>query len=456
MSRITRSVTPGLLLGAVVGILAVASVGSAQQSTSPSAQSPAPPTTPSPAPPSGAARDGAQPPLPFAPDWGMLAGFDVFSRKGCGKCHAIRGVGGGVGPDLGRLEGAKGYFDLAAAMWNHLPRMGARMRETRTDRPQLTAREVNDLIAFLFTAQYWDELGDPKAGETLFSAKGCASCHSLGGRGGNVGPSLDPLKRANSPVLVATGMWNHGPRMAEVMKERGIARPTFTGKEMIDLIAYVVAASRDTSTETAQVVPGTPERGEKIFQERHCATCHTVGGKGGKVGPELGRAGHHESLTSFTARMWNHGPAMWIKMKERGLEVPRLSGQDMADILAYLYVSHYFDRTASASRGQQLVQDKGCLRCHSVRGKGGKAAADFATSTVVKSAAGVVAGMWNHSGLMEASAQRQEVAWPTLSAIELADVTAYVTSLGGKSRPATKGTPGTGTSGSSKRKSDNR
>jgi mono/diheme cytochrome c family protein len=363
----------------------------------------------------------------------MLAGFDVFARKGCGRCHAVRGVGGGSGPDLGRLEGAKGYFDLAAAMWNHLPRMGARMREARIERPQLSPREVNDLIAFLFTAQYWDELGDPKAGEQVFRAKGCAGCHALGGTGGSVGPSLDPLKRVNSPVLVAAGMWNHGPRMADVMKERGIPRPTFAGKEMVDLIAYVVAASKETSTQTVQVVPGTPERGEKIFAERHCAACHAVAGKGGTVGPDLGRSGQHVSLTSFAARMWNHGPAMWAKMKERRVEVPRLSGQDMADILAYLYVSRYFDRAldaAATARGQRFVRDKGCLGCHAVRGQGAKAAADFATSSAVRSPAGVVAGMWNHSGLMEASTERQAVAWPTLSPLEFADVTAYLTSLG--------------------------
>jgi mono/diheme cytochrome c family protein len=396
--------------------------------------------------PQPSAQPPVAPPSPFAPDWGMLAGFDVFARKGCGKCHAVRGVGAGPGPDLGRLEGPRGYFDLAAAMWNHLPRMGEQMRQARIERPRLTVREVNDLLAFLFTAQYLDELGDPKIGETLFRTKGCETCHAVGGKGGAVGPSLDPLKRANSPVLVAAGLWNHGPAMAAVMKERGVQYPAFSGKEMVDLITYIVAASRDTSTETMQVVPGTPERGEKIFAERHCAACHAVGGKGGTIGPELGR-GQHMSLTRFASRMWNHGPPMWARMQERGLDVPRLTGQDMADILAYLYVSHYFDRHASPERGQKLVQDKGCLACHSIGGKGGTAAADFATSTVVASPGGVVAGMWNHSVLMEAAAQRQQVPWPVLSAIELADVTAYLTSLGtaAPAKPAPAPGPRTGT-----------
>jgi mono/diheme cytochrome c family protein len=130
---------------------------------------------------------------------------------------------------------------------------------------------------------------------------------------------------------------------------------------------------------------------------------------------------------------------MWVKMRERGIEVPKLAGQDMADILSYLYVSHYFEQTASRARGQKLVQDRGCTACHSVRGKGGKLAADFATSTVVGSPASLIAGMWNHAVYMEAKAQTQNIAWPALKGQELADIAAYLNSLskagGTKSQP---------------------
>ena len=371
-----------------------------------------------------------QPPLPFAPDWALLAGWDVYAKKGCGQCHGVRSSSEGrKAPDLARIPSGTGFFELGAAMWNHLPVMGAKMRETGIERPTLTPLEVSNVLAFIFTAQYGDEQGNPKTGERLFAAKGCVQCLSVGGKGGSVGPALDALKRSNSPVLVAARMWNHGPRMAEVMQAKGVERPTFKGNELVDVIAYVTTTAKDPGGDSAQVVPGTPERGEKLFRDKQCAACHTIGGKGGRVGPELGRA-HHVSLTQFASLMWNHGPAMWARMKERHIEPPQLTGQEMADIVAYLYTTHYFDPAAgNSSRGQQVLQSKGCLNCHSIRGKGGKVSADLSTSTVVGSPSSLIAAMWNHSRQMEDQAQKRGIKLPTLKGQELADLSAYLQAL---------------------------
>ena len=368
-------------------------------------------------------------PGPFAPDWAMLAGWNVYTEKGCGRCHAVRGVGGSGGPDLARMQGAMSFFDIGAAMWNHLPKMGERMKATGTERPRLTPLEVSNVIAFIYTARYFDEAGDVKRGEALFGSKACASCHRVGGRGGATGPALDAWKRANSPVLMAAAMWNHGPRMADELKQAGTPRPTLTGRELLDIIAYVGSAADATPGDTRQVVPGTPERGRALFAEKQCARCHAVGGKGPKVGPDLGRAGHHVSLTDFASRMWNHAPAMTAKMQQIKIDVPELSGQQMADIVAYLFSSRYFERTGSARRGEALVQSKGCLGCHAVGGKGGTVGGDFARSAIVGAPDRLIAGMWNHGALMEGKATARAIAWPELTGAELADVAAYFATL---------------------------
>lgn len=370
-----------------------------------------------------------QTPAPFAPDWGMLAGWNVYADKGCGRCHAVRGVGGSGGPDLGRMQSGTSFFDIGAAMWNHLPKMGERMRATGVERPRLTPLEASNVIAFIYTAQYFDEAGDAGRGQALFTAKACVTCHRVGGQGGVTGPALDPWKRANSPVLMAAAMWNHAPRMAEEFKEANTKRPTLSGKELLDIIAYVGSAAEATPGDTQQVVPGTPERGRTLFAEKKCASCHAVGGKGPRVGPDLGRQGHHVSLTEFASRMWNHAPAMTARMRAMKIEVPQLSGQQMADIVAYLFTSRYFERAGSARRGEALVQSKGCLGCHAVAGKGATVGGDFARSTLVGSPDSLVAGMWNHGATMEAQASKRQVAWPELKGSELSDIAAYLATL---------------------------
>ena len=108
MTRVTRCIPGGL--AAIILLVAVALPAA-------DAQAPAPPTP------------------PFAPAWGMMAGWDVFAKKGCGGCHALRGFGPQTGPDLGRITSGIGFFDIGAAMWNHLPRMGEQMRAARIRSP---------------------------------------------------------------------------------------------------------------------------------------------------------------------------------------------------------------------------------------------------------------------------------------------------------------------------------
>jgi mono/diheme cytochrome c family protein len=368
-----------------------------------------------------ATRAQEKPEQPFAPTWVNLAGGRVFTEKGCALCHAIRGAGGLAGPDLSRIE-RKSFFDLGAAMSNHL-------RGVNIPKPTLSPDETASLISFLFTLQYQDVPGEPKVGEQLFTSKGCVQCHEVGGKGGRRGPGLDFLKSANSPVLVAAALWNHGPEMGEKLAASGVARPTFDGRELADIIAYIVTAARDTGGAAERVVPGVPERGQRLFASKQCIVCHSVAGtgaKGGRVGPELGRR-HHVSLTEFAALMWNHAPTMWARMEQRGIQVPRLKGQEMADIVAYLYVSHYFEEAGRPERGRAVLESKGCLDCHAAGGRGGKVGADLATYRAARSSAALVASLWNHPRYL--MTRRQEVPWPVLSGEELANVSAYLATL---------------------------
>jgi len=71
----------------------------------------------------------------FSPTQDPLAGSRVFGTKGCVKCHSINGVGGTVGPDLGRIPRPRSFYDLATGLWNHAPRMAGRMAQLGIPRP---------------------------------------------------------------------------------------------------------------------------------------------------------------------------------------------------------------------------------------------------------------------------------------------------------------------------------
>jgi mono/diheme cytochrome c family protein len=365
----------------------------------------------------------------FAPAQDPLAGSRVFGEKGCVRCHAVNGAGGTVGPDLGRLPRPRSFFELGAGMWNHLPRMAERMRQLGIPRPHLDARESGDLIAFLFTVNYFDPPGLTAAGRRLFVGKKCVVCHQVGDVGGVVGPNLDFLKQYASPIFVAAALWNHGPAMAEVMQAKKIERPTFKDTELVDLIAYIRSASPLPVAGPLYVLPGRAEQGHRLFVEKRCSDCHGVAGRGATAGPDLAERGVHQSLTQFAAAMWNKAPTMLAAMRARGIAIPRLGPEEMADIVAYLYAVQYFAQPRDTQRGARLVKDKGCLSCHTAGARDGKAPTDLARSAAADSPAGVVGALWNHSFVQESAAGRPAAGWTTLRGDELADLVAFLRAL---------------------------
>lgn len=371
---------------------------------------------------------GAQP--VFSPGQDPLAGSQVFGNKGCAKCHSVNGVGGKVGPDLARVARPRSFFDLATAMWNHLANMTERMKQIGIDRPKLDAREAGDLVAFLYTLSYFDEPGNPDEGRRLFTEKRCIVCHQVGGTGGVVGPNLDGLRQFGSPMYVTAAMWNHGAAMIEKMKEKGIERPSFTGPELRDLIAFLAPRSPGGSDGPIYVLPGRAESGRQLFAQKRCVDCHSAAGVGGRVGPDLLDRLVRRTPVEFAAAMWNKSPTMLAAQKARGIPVPQLSAEEMADLVAYLYSVRYFADPGNLQRGWTVATSKGCLNCHAVSGERGKPASDLTKTKGLDSPAAALAALWNHAVVTPKVAAGQRAPWPQFRAEEMADLVTLLQSLG--------------------------
>jgi mono/diheme cytochrome c family protein len=363
----------------------------------------------------------------MSPSQDPLAGSQAFGSKGCVKCHSVNGVGGKLAPDLARTMRPRSFVDLATAMWNHLPQMADRMKQLGITRPQLTSKEAGDLVGFLYTLNYFDAPGNADAGKRVFSEKRCIACHTVRGTGGVVGPNLDHLRQFGSPIFVASAMWNHGPQMAEKMKERGIDRPTFTAKELRDLSAYLAPATGGPEEGPLYVLPGRPESGRQLFAEKRCIECHAVGGAGGRVGPDLVERGLRESPMEFAATIWNKAPAMAAVMQSKGISVPQLAPEQMADIVAYLYSVRYF-ASGNVQQGYTVASQKGCLHCHVLRGERGKPASDLAKVKGLDSPSAALAALWNHA-LVTPTVAGKKLDWPVLASREMADLIAMLQSV---------------------------
>jgi mono/diheme cytochrome c family protein len=303
--------------------------------------------------------------------------------------------------------------------------MAAKMKELHQPFSQLDSAEAGDLIAFLFTQNYFDGAGNIDSGKKLFSNKGCIRCHQVGGVGGVLGPSLDAVGQSGAPMNVAAAMWNHGPTMAEAMRARGIERPSLNTSELRDLVAYLRATAPERAGEPVSILPGRVNEGRALFEKKQCIKCHSIQGKGGNIGPDLGRRGLYRNLVEFAAALWNKAPAMLRAMKLRKFTVPQLSGEEMADIVAYLRSFQYFGEPGNPGLGRRLLWEKGCLNCHSLDGRVGQTAPDLALVKGLGSSAAVIAALWSHGDLMTESRPERSLSWPQLKSDEVAHLMAF-------------------------------
>jgi len=168
-------------------------------------------------------------------------GKQLFQAKRCVMCHAIKGEGGSIGPDLGKIQHTHNIYQMASSMRNHATQMAQTMEEKRIQRPEFKGDEMAHLLAYLHSLEV---VGDPERGKAVFEQKGCLKCHAIRGEGGKIGPELATTSHPHPPIELAGMMWNHSPTMSAMMGALGIARPVFEGNEMADLLAYLGAVQR--------------------------------------------------------------------------------------------------------------------------------------------------------------------------------------------------------------------
>ena len=234
-------------------------------------------------------------------------------------------------------------------------------------------------------------------GARLFETQQCIKCHSVNRKGGTTAPDLGRrIGRNHTPAVLASTLWNHAPAMWAEMGRQGIAPPALTQEDAADLFAYFYSARFFD-------LPGDAGRGKDGFTRHRCAECHGLVEAKPGGGPPVAKWQTLGSPIALAESMWNHAKGMREEFARRGFAWPRLTSQELTDMLVFLSNHPSVPRSdatfdvSSGTGGEALFKEKGCANCH----QGSLALPPRLRGKTVNE---IAVAMWNHAPLMRDSA----------------------------------------------------
>jgi cytochrome c2 len=167
-----------------------------------------------------------------------------------------------------------------------------------------------------------DRGGDANKGRAVLERTGCLNCHSLDGTGdGSAGDlALRSIFHRQSPSETAAEMWNHAPKMWELIAAEGKEVPRVTLADAENVYAFF--RSSRYFDPRGEVI-----RGKAVFSDKGCGSCHYLGSDSGgeKRGPRVSEWSTQFDTASWTSSLWNHAETMLREMDATGKEWPTIS-----------------------------------------------------------------------------------------------------------------------------------
>lgn len=336
----------------------------------------------------------------------------LFGMSRCVSCHALNGVGGTLGPDLGRISLKVRPAWLRA--WLRNPR--AYQPNTKMPRYRFTERQLTALVAYLGALgrdearpqddelpRFTDE--EIRKGTKLMEEYGCLGCHDPVGQelvGGKVGADLtvfgdktvddldfgdvltverslpawvqaklqDPRSFSTERIQLKMPDFGFTPEQARALSTVLLG---FTGDRPPD--AYIRVRPTNESH-------GPPGEFGRIVSDLNCLTCHEIDGRGGDLAPALSHEGSRANaawLREFLRNPYTLRPTLVERM-------PRfnLSDAEIEVIVRYMKTvlvrddipadlpAGQLSGEADILEGKRLYEEKyQCQTCHQIDYQGG-------------------------------------------------------------------------------------
>jgi mono/diheme cytochrome c family protein len=249
-------------------------------------------------------------------------GIRLFSEKHCADCHGITTAKIPEAKPVSQWQSVNQPIALVDAMWNHAAQMKEQFAKRKWSWPELTSQELTDIQVYLRStataprAAGLVEITSGAEGRQIFESKTCSGCHHT---------SLDLTARLRNMTLtdIAAAMWNHEPKMGGPTPSADTA---INVAQMRELISYLWARQFFEDA-------GDAAAGRRVFQTKHCTSCHENGTDGA---PRLPSASIPMSGPGMISALWHHGPRMMGQMQSKNIAWPQFTAAQMSNLIAYL------------------------------------------------------------------------------------------------------------------------
>jgi len=209
-------------------------------------------------------------------------------------------------------------------------------------------------------------------GRALMNDRNCVACHEVPGHEESEvrAPRLDGLANKVSPAWLRG--WLADPR--EYLERSRMGNFRLKPEEVEALAAFLLEPHGAVELDAVDWTKADAERGGETFRSSRCVTCHSVGGRGGTLAPELVHVG------SKVSRDWLY---TWIRDPHRlqpDTLMPRFrfADDEVRDLAAYLSEDLAEPRGQSpdegppdpalAAEGRRIYERRGCYSCPDLEG----------------------------------------------------------------------------------------
>ena len=209
-------------------------------------------------------------------------------------------------------------------------------------------------------------------GEQVFETSGCRGCHKLGGVGGGLGPELDKVGARRSPEWLN----KHFLAPATVTPGSGMPPQKFSAPDLQAITLFMLSQTGESVPgfyASMKVIPSASE-GRRLFGQKGCNGCHSIGGQGGKIGPALDDVGLRRSPEWMVQHLRDP------QAVSPGTVMPRFGFAEGEARALTDFLVHLRDQKVALTlpslmnpieRGRGIFRTYGCVGCHGPEGKGG-------------------------------------------------------------------------------------